>query len=200
MGIRTDTAIARILNQFVDGYNFVELFRRILYRFEDSEDILLNLAVHRFIDTAEGVWLDYIGDIVGVPRPFEPIPDDEIFTFKAKGETDDPDKGFGSTSNPLIGGVFQTIDGVTTDVPASDETYRLYIKAKASITFDRGTVQDIWKLVDFLYPTLTDINVTSPNVGELKIETTPLLTSFERRLVEKFAPVVAGVKTIVPGV
>jgi hypothetical protein len=198
MSIVTEQALSRILNQFIDGPNFVNLFTAILNRFEDSHAMLLELLVHRFIDTAEGVWLDYIGDIVGVPRPYEPILDANIFTFKSIGEADDPDKGFGTTSSPLIGGLFQTIDGITTDTLADDETYRVYIKAKAQVTFARGTVQDIWLMVDFIFPTLTDINVTSPNIGEVKVLTTPVLQAFERKVVEKYAPVAAGIKVFAP--
>jgi hypothetical protein len=197
MGIRTDTAISRILNQFIDAPNFVELFRRILYRFEDSEAILVDLATKRFIDTAEGVWLDYIGDIIGVARPYEPIPDDEIFTYKSIGESDDPDKGFGEIGSPTLGGVYQILAGITGETQATDEIYRLYIKAKAEITASKGTFRDIWGMVDFIFPTLTDINVTAPNVGEVQIETTPTLSLFERRLIENFAPVVAGIKAVV---
>jgi hypothetical protein len=198
MSIVTEQALSRILNQFIDGPNIVNLFVAILNRFEDSHAMLLELLVHRFLDTAEGVWLDYIGDIVGVARPFEPILGDNIFTFKSIGEADDPDKGFGSTSNPLIGGVFQSITGAVTDTLADDDTYRLYIKAKAQVSFARGTVQDVWRLVDFVFPTLTDINVTSPNIGEVKVLTTPILEAFERKLIEKYAPVAAGIKAFAP--
>jgi hypothetical protein len=197
MATLTEIALSRLLNQFSDAQKLVELFIRILNRFEDSNNILEYLLTKRFLDTAEGVWLDVIGDIIGIPRPYEPIEDDEIFTFKSIGQADDPDKGWGTITSSTIGGKFQTIEGITTDQLASDDVYLNNIKAKAYVTFTKGTVHDVWGLVNFVYPTLTDITVTIPKIGEVKIETTPTLQAYERRVIRNLSPVVAGFSTTV---
>lgn len=84
MGARLTRALSRIPDEFV-GQPFYQAFMTsIVARLEESDQILADLATMRWIDTAEGVWLDTVGEIVGIPRFYEPITEG-IFTYNGFG-------------------------------------------------------------------------------------------------------------------
>lgn len=84
MGARLTRALSRIPDEFV-GQPFYQAFMTsIVARLEESDQILADLATMRWIDTAEGVWLDTVGEIVGIPRFYEPITEG-IFTYNGLG-------------------------------------------------------------------------------------------------------------------
>lgn len=93
---RQDLAAGRALNQFLASPGVMDLINAMMARLDDTEDVLLKLRDFRGIDTATGVWLDIIGDIVGIERPSKEQPYGTIFAFHGGDgdEIDDHYKGF----------------------------------------------------------------------------------------------------------
>jgi hypothetical protein len=63
-----DLALEKIIEQFKEKDNLINFLSAILKPASDLEVDLNNLLTKRWIDTAEGVQLDGLGDIVGEPR------------------------------------------------------------------------------------------------------------------------------------
>ena len=84
-----------MLKQFRSSTNWQKLFTAIAERFDNQLDVIESLRDYRGLETAEGVWLDIIGDILGCPRPNAEQPYSTIFAFKdAEEDLDDSFKGF----------------------------------------------------------------------------------------------------------
>lgn len=60
-----------IVNQLRDSQNYVEVIRLLAEDFDEASDIYEYIAKNINIMKAKGVWLDLIGDIVGVSRVFD---------------------------------------------------------------------------------------------------------------------------------
>ena len=194
MGRLTNEAIYSILNQFSESESILSFFVSICNRFEDTDAILKDLALKRWLepDSAEGGWLDNIGKIVGLyPRPGIEIPDSETFTYRLQTDPNDPAKGFSSLASPGTGGKYQTLAGVTTGALVDDETYFQYIEAKILASIGQTTVLDIYRYI--LNSFGVTCKVTRPNAGFVNIELDSAIPSYERRMLVKYAPVGAGV-------
>ncbi len=190
MGARAIKAIGRLLNQFSDGPNWQALLTAVAARFEDTDIVLEGLLLYRTIETAEGVWLDQVGEIVGFVRPAEEVPDSNVFTLKSVGDSDDPNKGFSSLS-ALDGGVLTSLNGLPTETPASDDIYRDYLKAKVKATYSKSTIPAIYEFIKFVFSIESEIR--SPDIGYVTVELATALTGAQRRIIERLAPVSAGV-------
>lgn len=95
------------------------------------------LELMRQIDTAVGVWLDYLGARVGLRRPFTNLPDQDVrFGFEG------PDQSQGFDQAPFSG------DSVNDAVfPLPDQPYRQLIKARAVLVLGDGTFQTFVRAV-----------------------------------------------------
>jgi hypothetical protein len=193
MGARATKAISRLLNQFTDGPNWLALLTAFMARPEDTDIVLEGLLLERTIDTAEGVWLDQVGDIVGYPRPAEEVGDSGIFTLKAVGDADNSAQGL-SSLGALDGGVLTSLVGLPTGNTASDTVYRQYLYGKVRATYSGSGYADVFTFIDFVFGTGTCSAVTSDDVGVVKIELATSLSGAERRIVEQLAPRSAGVE------
>ncbi len=92
------TAQTRILDQFKDRPKMLAMLEAIFDRVDNIEDVLIYLRDYRGLETAEGVWLDIIGDIVGIERPPLEQGYATIFAFKdTEDDLDDPHKGLTSS-------------------------------------------------------------------------------------------------------
>jgi hypothetical protein len=193
MGNRVDLAVSRILNQFTASPRWIELLTTIVTRLEEVDDLLASLATLRWIDTAEGVWLDDVGEIVGIPRFFGEN-EGPFFTYKsAYPGTDDPDLAY---SGPLpaapTGGRYQSVFGLDNDIPLSDDDYRRWIKAKAKTTGTAGTLRDIWVFINESLE-LTDHVVEVGGTRLVLITTTAPLTPWKQGKIRQWAPINAGI-------
>jgi len=83
MSSASEKAISRLLNQFSDSDRIRKLLEAFIERFDDSTDILNDLKSNRDLATANGYWLNVLGDIVGISRPSEHLNDDYIFTYRS---------------------------------------------------------------------------------------------------------------------
>lgn len=84
MGARLNRALSRIPDEFKDQPMYRQLMTAIVNRMEETDTIIADLATMRWIDSAEGVWLDTVGEIIGIPRFYEPLTEG-IFTYNGFG-------------------------------------------------------------------------------------------------------------------
>jgi hypothetical protein len=190
MGRLTDEAIYSLLNQISGSETILAFFTAICNRFEDTDSILKELALKRWLDSAGGVWLDNIGKIVGLPRPGNEIPASETFTYRLQTDPNDPAKGYSSLASPGTGGKYQTVAGVTDGTLVDDILYLQYIEAKILASIGQTTVLDIYRFI------VNAFNVTAKisraKAGFVDVELDSAIPSHERRMLVKYAPVGAG--------
>lgn len=189
----TSQALGRLLNQYSDSERIRDLLTDIFARLEDSNDILDDLLTKRDLNTATGVWLDILGDIVGVSRPYKALSADNIFTFKSNpGDPDDADKAYYDPGGPT-GGYYQSAEGLrdpSGDL-MGDTEYRKLVQAKALANHVIGNIDDIAAFIKEAFG--VDSDVQDPIPGEVEVTLAASLNQDERRAVEELAPLSAGV-------
>lgn len=100
MSDRLTLAISRLASQFDDRINFIDLLASIIEQFDEVDNMLNDLLLLRTLNDAEGVWLDQVGEIVGIKRPSIEVPDSNRFAYCAHGDSPgNPFKGFSSTKH-----------------------------------------------------------------------------------------------------
>lgn len=149
MGALTDKYIPHLLNQFDESSKLISFIGVFFKRLEDTEQVLIYLRDERFIDNAAGVWLDIIGAKVGMyPRPHLPETDN-IFTYRDVSDPNDPTKGYGTHTGPTGNyGRYNSIHGLWSDTPISDEAYREWIKWKIDMSLNPADVVSQWEFID----------------------------------------------------
>ena len=108
----------RILNQFKNSTHLKNLLRVLFDSLDNIGDIFESLRDERGLTSAAGVWLDNVGAIIGLERPYQEQDYGTIFAFKdAEDDIDDPYKGFlGYGSELVTNGTFDTdLSGWTVD-------------------------------------------------------------------------------------
>lgn len=194
MGFRLDTAYEELLNQFQDAPGILSFLEAVFNRVEDTDQLLADLLLKRDLETAEGVWLDIIGAIVGYGRPAEYILDDNIFTFVDQStDPSDPAKSFADDSPATYGGYFQDLDGVH---PANaelvgDDDYRVLIKAKIAATNSAPSLPAIGRFISESFG--IGFAIAVPVAGYIVIELDAGTEPIVRFAIRKFAPVMGGV-------
>lgn len=194
MGFRLDTAYDELLNQFRDSTGILSFLEAVFNRVEDTDELLADLLMKRDLENAEGIWLDYIGAIVGLVRPAEYIPDSNIFTFKdEETDPDDPDKSFADGPPITHGGYFQSLDGVHyPDAElVDDDEYRIFLKAKIASTNASPSLPSIGRFMSETFGVSFTISVPTP--GYMVIELGTLVEPAVRFAIRKFAPVAGGI-------
>jgi hypothetical protein len=187
-----DLARERILSQFQQSPNLGYLVDGIYREIDNLYDLLVSLRDYRDLDTAEGVSLDFIGDVIGVKRQYLEESSANIFTFKISGEASNPDMGFLEAGPPIRGGRLQSTTGITTLIPTldSDDNYRKQIRATAMANNMSGTIPEIYTYI------LNGFNVvcsiTSEQTGEILISIEGPLTQRERYTIANLGPIQAG--------
>lgn len=66
-----ESSLQLIENQLRESPNYIEVIRLLAEDFDEVSDIYDYIAKNINVLNARGVWLDLIGDIVGVSRVFE---------------------------------------------------------------------------------------------------------------------------------
>lgn len=80
----TDTYLDKLAFQFSDSVNLQALIEAFLTEFEELNTAMIAVRDERYIDTAEGVQLDGIGEIVGISRPYNYDDDDYRFLIRVQ--------------------------------------------------------------------------------------------------------------------
>lgn len=106
-----------IVNQLRDSPNYVEVIRLLAEDFDEVSDIYDYIAKNINIMNAGGIWLDLIGDIVGVSRVFEKEIQPVFFGFADQTHT----TGFGQAR------FREPEDKTTASSVLNDDDYRVVI-------------------------------------------------------------------------
>lgn len=202
MGEQYNTAVDRVLNQFKASTTFLTLLEDFFSKIEESQTLVEYLRDYLSLDTAEGVWLDVIGVILGLERPYKEQDPGTIFTAKGLGGVDDVYKGCivevyapGKGTPDKIGGYIQSYEGLT-DIadPTARETdvnYRKLLRAKTFANNQIGTFADIYTYLKDGFDVRSEI--TAEETGLILVTLYDFLSQRERRHVEQYAPLLAGV-------
>jgi len=137
--------ILRLAYQFKDSTKFQDFLEAFLQQLQNLQISELQLLNERYLNTAVGVQLDGIGEIVGLSRPEKAVDVAGLFGF-----LDDPTiLGFGDIDDTDTGGNFW--DGVSEFVLVGDNLYRLLIRAKIIENKTAMIVDDTLKLISFTF-------------------------------------------------
>ncbi|MNF38539.1 hypothetical protein D3C85_736000 [compost metagenome] len=185
-----DVARTRYTEQFKGKTVFDKYIQLLLSGFEELQVVAQQLQQERSLDTAVGIQLDIIGEIVGRPRGLVSAELFEYFGFQGA-----PQAGtFGSLTDPSVGSQWYSL-GAPTGISRepSDEEYRLILKAKIIKNRTTSRPEDVIDAYKFLFGTSTVI-VTEPESGKVSIGIGKILSSVERGLLFDLN----GVGTLLP--
>ena len=180
--------LARLAYQFKSSIKFQEFITAFLQELQDLDISGLQLLNERYLDTAIGVQLDGIGEIVGLPRPEKDIEVVGLFGFL----TDPTSLGFGDLNDPSFGGIFW--NGVTPTVLIGDDQYRLLLRAKIIENQTAMTVDDTLRLISFTFGNAEVRYFLLENLKP-RYDIGKLLNVFEKSLLEDL-PVLIGIDVV----
>ena len=133
-----------IVNQLRDAPNYVEVIRLLAEDFDEASDIYDYIAKNINIMNAGGVWLDLIGDIVGVSRVFDKEIRPTYFGFSDQANV----TGFGQAR------FREPNDKTTASSILNDDDYRVVIIGKISRNY--GDVSEVGVATSVLNMTQAD--------------------------------------------
>lgn len=184
-------AESRLITQYREATNFKARVDALIDESDNIEAALCQLLEERWIDTAIGVQLDILGDIVGQPRTVEEIEANVYFGFQSAigAET------FGTLADSGVGGVFRTLaDPEYIAKTMDDDEYRVFIKAKVKKNITTTSINNTIEIILSALPTPTGIILTEGEAS-FHLEFTALLTDSEKLILSNtnFTPKPAGV-------
>lgn len=200
MGAILERALSRRLNQQLDGQIREDWLTIIGELFDEALALSTSMSTETWKDTAQGWWLDRVGEIVGVGRPQE---EEVTRIFRCRSDSDpdyDPNHGFGDEPPSAIGGfIWDDQTGVPTSPPAeaSDATYLDFINAKIAATNADASIPGLARYASNAFD--VSVTVTVPSKRNVEMALNDVVDLRKRRFLELFAPVVAGVDFRVTG-
>lgn len=139
-----ESSLQLIENQLRESPNYIEVIRLLAEDFDEASDIYDYIAKNINVLNARGVWLDLIGDIVGVSRVFEKEIQPVFFGFDDQPNT----TGFGQAR-------FRELDDKTTASSVlNDNDYRVVIIGKIARNY--GDVSEVGVATSVLNMTQAD--------------------------------------------
>lgn len=165
-----DTARSRVTDQFKQKPVLDKYLQLMNLGKEEIQTVLKDVMQLRSIDTAVGVQLDVIGEIVGRPRGLVTSTIFEYFGFEGH-----PQAGsFGSVTDPTVGRPWYSLNApLGLSRAPSDEEYRLILKAKIIKNRTLSRPEDVIEAYKFLFGTgrvtITENSDTSVRIGIGKI-------------------------------
>ena len=102
---------------------------------------LVELEGQTRLDSADGIWLDYIGERLGLGRPATDATDYAFFGF-------DGSSGVGFGQGPLV----SAIEALSPRVPAGDDYYRRLLTMRAVMLLGDGSVASMEEAIGHLFP------------------------------------------------
>ena len=133
-----------IVNQLRDSPNYVEVIRLLAEDFDAASDIYNYIAQNINVMNAGGVWLDMIGDIVGVSRVFDKQIQPTYFGFSDQTNV----TGFGQAR------FREPNDKATASSILNDDDYRVVIIGQIARNY--GDVSDVGVATSVLNMTQAD--------------------------------------------
>ncbi len=134
----------RLASQFIGKPNlkaFIDAFID-----DDLDQAMCDVTTQRGLNTAVGVQLDGIGEIVGLPRPKQVASDSGNFGFAE----DDDARGFGTLLDPTPGGFWSQLNPPVT-VPVNDDIYRIQIKGQIFKNSTNMTVDETLDILSIVF-------------------------------------------------
>lgn len=139
-----ESSLQLIENQLRESPNYIEVIRLLAEDFDEASDIYDYIAKNINVLNARGVWLDLIGDIVGVSRVFEKEIQPVFFGFDDQPYT----TGFGQAR-------FREPDDKTTASSVlNDDDYRVVIIGQIARNY--GDVSEVGVATSVLNMTQAD--------------------------------------------
>lgn len=139
-----ESSLQLIENQLRESPNYIEVIRLLAEDFDEASDIYDYIAKNINVMNARGVWLDLIGDIVGVSRVFEKEIQPVFFGFDDQPNT----TGFEKAR-------FREPDDKTTASSVlNDDDYRVVIIGKIARNY--GDVSEVGVATSVLNMTQAD--------------------------------------------
>ena len=168
----------RVTQQFKDQDIFDRYLQILLINNTELQGVIKDLMQKRSIDTAEGVQLDLIGEIVGQKRELIDTALLKYFAFDGYPDA----QTYGDLDDTSIGGVFYSLgDPLAGNTLLNDDQYRLFIKAKIIKNSTNATPNQFIEFMQFVFG--VDINlVVAEGNAEFTLMMGRELTSFEKVL------------------
>jgi hypothetical protein len=146
----------RVTEQFKEKPVIDNLVQLITKESLAIQSVLADLMQKRTIDTATGIQLDHIGNIVGQPRD---LFDSVIYYFfgfvGASGAL-----SYGTSGSTLVGGRYKSLyEDLRGARFLNDDEYRALIKIKILKNTTQGTIDDFIEIIKLLY-NVTNITYT----------------------------------------
>lgn len=176
----------RLAAQFRGKPNLQSLIRA--FRDSELDQASCDVLNKRGLNTAQGVQLDGIGEIIGLARPREAESDVGNFGFLEDGEAN----GFTSLTNISTGGFFSQLNPPLT-VPINDDKYRLAIKGKIFQNHTNMTVDQTLNILAIVFQ--ADIKYFLPTNLSPMYEIGKTLQPFEQTLLNEF-PETIGIRGV----
>jgi len=176
----------RLASQFKDSENLRGMLSAHLLEYEDLDIAYEDLAEDRYLDTAQGVQLDGIGEIVGLPRPVAPIDLVGVFGFI----DDETAQGFGTLANSDTGGNFVSLGTATQ--PIGDDLYRTLLRVKIQVNKTAMTNEDVISIISFAFGGILVRYILITNTKPT-YEIGKILTQFEIDVILPLIPVMIGI-------
>ena len=174
-----------IVNQLRDSPNYVEVIRLLAEDFDEASDIYDYIAKNINVLNARGVWLDLIGDIVGVSRVFEKEIQPVFFGFDDQPNT----TGFGQAR-------FREPDDKTTSSSVlNDDDYRVVIIGQIARNY--GDVSEVGVATSVLNMTQADqVLVYQGGTAEFNVYIIGMISDNIKSILNgsDIIPLAAGVK------
>lgn len=177
--------LLRLAYQFKNSIKLQEFLTSFLQQLQDLYISDLQLLNERYLNTAIGIQLDGIGEIVGLPRPEKNINIAGVFGFL----TDPTALGFGTILDTEIGGNFLSFGD--NKVLIGDNLYRLLIRAKIIENQTAMTVNDTLRLISFTFGDIKIRYFLSENLKP-RYDIGKELSFFEADLLSDF-PILIGI-------
>lgn len=177
-------ARTRVTNQFKKKPTFDKFLDLLIRGSEELQFTLKQLQQLRSVDTATGVQLDNIGEIVGIPRGLVSAEIFDYFGFKDQdGIIPNPQAGtFGSTSDSSVGSPWYSLNaplGVART--PSDDEYRLIIKAKIIKNRTLARPEDIIAAYKFLF-SAGQVTIDEYETAKVRVGIGKILSTVEKGL------------------
>ena len=168
----------RCTEAFKDQDIFDRYLQVLLTDNTELQGVLKDLMQKRSIDTAEGVQLDNIGEIVGQKRE---LLDTELLKFFAFDGYPDA-QTYGDLDDRSVGGVFYSLgDPLAGNTVLNDIQYRLFIKAKIIKNNTNVTPNQFLSFLSFVLNSPVNM-IIAEGGAEFTVLIGKNLTSFERVL------------------
>lgn len=176
----------KLLYQYQDSPNLISAMLAFTAEYCSLSDAQDQLETRLDIGLSEGIQLDWIGVIVGQPRPLTiQLDDEDAFAFDG-GEG----LGWSSLENPQDGGRFVGLDGLFVG-KMPDPDYRTLLRARIYSNRAEATVDSILGFLNFIFG---PGNAIDNGVGYIDITLARGATSIELDIMNRLIPIAAGVR------